>query len=89
MYGKVKEYLNGDLIFEGEYINGKIWNGKGKEFNSYGKKVFEGEYLNGKKWNGYAEITERIDGFNSELVVKISYVEGEKSIKSYYNNWSH
>ena len=27
--GKGKEYNdNGDLIFEGEYLNGKRWNGK-------------------------------------------------------------
>ena len=37
-----------DLIFEGEYLNGKR-NGKGKEYNSEGKLIFEGEYLNGKK----------------------------------------
>ena len=29
--GKGKEYyLNGQLIFEGEYLNGKRWNGKKK-----------------------------------------------------------
>ena len=41
-----------DLIFEGEYLNGKKWNGKGKEYDEYNNLVFEGEYLNGKKWNG-------------------------------------
>ena len=34
--GKVKEYYNGKLKFEGEYLNGER-NGKGKEYNSYGK----------------------------------------------------
>ena len=87
--GKVKEYLNGDLIFEGEYLNGKRWNGKGIEYNLYGKRVFEGEYLNGKRWNGYAEIIERIEGFNSAFVFNIRYVEGIKSTKSYYNHWNH
>ena len=30
--GKGKEYNdNGKLIFEGKYLNGKRWNGKGKE----------------------------------------------------------
>ena len=47
--GKVKEYKNGKLIFEGEYLNGKR-NGKGKEFDElFGKILFEGEYLEGKR----------------------------------------
>ena len=48
--GKGKEYnYDGDLIFEGEYLNGKR-NGKGKEYDYYdGKLIFEGEYLNGKR----------------------------------------
>ena len=47
--GKGKEYNeDGELIFEGEYLNGIRWNGKGKEFFR-GKLKFEGEYLNGKK----------------------------------------
>ena len=46
--GYIKEYdCLGDLIFEGEYLNGER-NGKGKEYN-FGKIVFEGEYLNGKR----------------------------------------
>ena len=45
----VKKYNNdGKLLFEGEYINGKI-SGKGKEYDSDGKLIFEGEYLNGKR----------------------------------------
>ena len=32
--GKGKEYsINGELKFEGEYLNGKRWNGKVKEYN--------------------------------------------------------
>ena len=47
--GKVKEYIvSGELVFEGEYLNGKK-HGKGKEYDRSGKLVFEGEYLNGKK----------------------------------------
>ena len=36
--GKVKEYIgyNDQLIYEGEYLNGKR-NGKGKEYNEKGK----------------------------------------------------
>ena len=46
--GKGKEYkLNrNNLIFEGEYLNGKR-NGRGYEYNILGKVEFEGEYLNG------------------------------------------
>ena len=40
-------YNNGEIEFEGEYINGER-NGKGKEFNYNGKLKFEGEYKNGK-----------------------------------------
>ena len=49
--GKIKEYnSSGDVIFEGEYLNGKR-NGKGKEYSS-GELEFEGEYLNGERWKG-------------------------------------
>ena len=47
---KGKEYnFKGELLFEGEYLNGKRWNGKGKEYNWNDELIFEGEYLNGKK----------------------------------------
>ena len=47
--GKGKEYnYNGELLFEGEYING-IRNGKGKEYYSNGNLLFEGDYINGKR----------------------------------------
>ena len=35
--GKGKEYFDGKLEFEGEYLNGKQWNGKG--FNSNNKNI--------------------------------------------------
>ena len=42
---------NGEIKFEGEYLNGER-NGKGIEYYENGKLKFEGEYLNGKKrWN--------------------------------------
>ena len=42
-----KEYYeNGNLKFEGEYLN-ENRNGKGKEYNEDGKLIFEGEYLKG------------------------------------------
>ena len=46
--GKVKEYNdNNKIIFECEYLKGKIRNRK--EYNNYGELLFEGEYLNGKR----------------------------------------
>ena len=49
--GKVKEYYyNGNLEFEGEYINGRR-NGKGKEYYFDGKLRYEGDYFNGKIMN--------------------------------------
>ena len=40
------------MLFEGEYLNGKRWNGKGKEYYPNDKLAFEGEFLNRKRWNG-------------------------------------
>ena len=40
------------LIFQGKFLDGKIWNGKGKEYSEEGIE-FEGTYLNGRRWNGY------------------------------------
>ena len=46
--GKGKEYdgYSDNLLFEGEYLNGKR-NGKGIEFNIKGDIIFKGKYLNG------------------------------------------
>ena len=45
----MKEYNNnGQLEFEGEYINGEK-NGKGKEYDDDGNLIFEGEFKNGKR----------------------------------------
>ena len=49
MRSPYNQYKLGNVFkFEGEYLNGEK-NGKGKEFNDYGKLLFEGEYLNGKR----------------------------------------
>ena len=50
--GLIKIYYAEDnaLIFEGEYLNGKI-NGKGKKFKD-GQLIFEGEYLYGNRLKG-------------------------------------
>ncbi len=50
--GNGTEYIlnTNNMIFNGEYINGKR-NGRGNEYNNK-KLIFEGEYLNGFRWNG-------------------------------------
>ena len=58
--GNVREYSDGNLMFEGEYINGKR-NGKGKEYDE-NNFVFEGEYLKDKKWKGKFKINLDYDG---------------------------
>ena len=73
-----KEYnLLGKLIYEGEYLNGKRWNGNEKEYDEYGKLIFEGEYLNGKRWNG-----KRYN--NNQVIYELK--EGKGYIKEYYDN---
>ena len=49
---KGKEYnsFTDEVIFEGEYKNGER-NGKGKEYDKFGKLIFEGEWKSGKRWN--------------------------------------
>ena len=48
--GFIKEYdYDGILIFEGEYLNGEKWNGKGKKYDNCRDLYSEVEYLNGKK----------------------------------------
>ena len=46
--GKMYDANNNNLIFEGQFLNGKK-NGKGKEYDKDGNMIFEGEYLNGLK----------------------------------------
>ena len=69
--GNVREfYGDGNLIFEGEYLNGKR-NGKGIEY-SEGKIKFEGEYLNGKR-NGKGKKYK--DG---KLIFEGEYINGKR-----------
>ncbi len=42
--GKGKEYYNNELIFEGEFINGKRWNGLG--YDKKNNKFYE--FTNGE-----------------------------------------
>ena len=89
--GKGKEYdYNGELKFEGEYLNGNRWNGKG--FNIKGNKIFE--IINGKGKvkeyysNGNLEFEgEYLNGkrngkgkeyYNGELLFEGEYLNGKK-----------
>ena len=74
--GKVIEYwFNGELKFEGEYLNGK--RNKGKEYNYKGKLEFEGEFLNNCKWNGKRK--EYYGG--DELIYEGEYKNGKRNGK--------
>ncbi len=72
---KGKEYRcdNDELIFEGEYLNGKR-NGKGKEYDHDGGIKYEGEYLNGKR-NGKGK------EYSLEEVYEGEYKNGERNGK--------
>ena len=73
--GNIKEYADdGDLEFEGEYLNG-LKNGKGKEYYN-GNLEFEGEYLNGLK-NGKGK--EYAD-FTRNLIFEGEYLNGNRII---------
>ena len=39
------------LIFEGEYLNGQRWNGKGKIYNTNNNLIYREEYINGQIFN--------------------------------------
>ena len=95
--GKGIEYSDGELIFEGEFRDGEMWNGNGK------KEFFEGEFKNGKMWNGkfcgkYQENNTRylksgegyIKFFDNygDLLFEGEYKNGERNGKGkeYFNN---
>ena len=53
-------YDNDELLFEGEYLNGKR-NGKGKEYYDNGNLKFEGEYLYDYKYKGKYYINNKLE----------------------------
>ena len=77
--GKGKEYQYGNLIFEGEYLDGKR-NGKGKEYDWNGDLIFDGEYLNGER-NGKGKEYY----YKSKLEFEGEYVNGKKWEGKGYN----
>ena len=72
--GKEYNFENDELIYEGEYLNGRR-NGKGKEYKN-GKLRFEGKYLNGKR-NGKGK--EYDD--NGRLIFEGEYLNGKRNGK--------
>ena len=71
-YGKEYELKRMNILFQGYYLNGKR-NGKGKEYDDFGKLIFIGEYLNGKKNGKGFE-------FNKEgkLIFEGEYLNGKR-----------
>ncbi len=99
-FGKGIEYkINKDnILFEGEYLNGKRWNGKVKEYYDWnGKLKFEGEYSNGEiNGNGIEYYDNGILKFEGEYLngkrwnVKGKFgneiINGKGKVKEYYVN---
>ena len=82
--GKCTEYYtnnNDEIIsFEGEYLNGKKWNGKG--YNTDTNIIYE--LINGKGKVKYYDV----DSYDSYLEFDCEYINGEKNgnCKDYYYN---
>ena len=94
--GKGREYYdNGELKFEGEYLSGKIWNGK--IYNKYDKNVFEIKEGKGnvKDYDKYnlkfeGEINGQGKEYYNKNKIKFEgeYINGERNGKGkeYYDN---
>ena len=65
-------YIN-ELEFEGEYLNGKRWNGRVKEYYNNNTLKFEGEYFNGKRNGKGKEYND-----NGTLKFEGEYLNGER-----------
>ena len=87
--------MEGELVFEGEFLKYKRWNGKGKAYYR-GFVEFEGEYLNGKRWNGKSfdkngnvlyEIKDGC-GLIKEFPYEGEYLNGERHGKGKEYNWN-
>ena len=78
---KGKEFLNGQLIYEGGYSL-RQRNGKGKLYNN-GNLIFEGEYIYGKLQNGKGKLY----GYNDNLLFDGEIINGKEwNGKKYDNN---
>ena len=77
--GKEYDSYNHNLIYDGEYLNGKR-NGKGKEYDRTTQQlIYEGEYLKGKR-NGKAK--EYYNYYNSSK----GNIFSNGKAKEYYNS---
>ena len=63
-------YYFSEILEEGGYLNGKIWNGKAMKYRN-DKLVYEEEISNGKK------IKEK-EYYNGQLEFEGEYLNGEK-----------
>ena len=85
-YVKGKEYNpQGEIIFNGVYLNGKKWKGFGREYNYKGEITFEGEYLNGKKWNGIGKVYNKY----GELIYEGELLKGQISNRNKYHGFNN
>ena len=71
--GKEYESKNKQLIFEGEYKNGKR-EGIGKEYNYKNSVIFEGEYKNGKREGKGKEYND-----DNKLIFEGEYINGKRN----------
>ena len=74
--GEGKLYLNnGEVEFEGIFLDGNKWKGNALEFNTNDNFEFEGQYLNGKRWNG---ILIEYDADEESIIFDGKLINGEK-----------
>ena len=94
MEKKGKEYnYNGKLIYEGEYLNGKRWNGKGKEISApflYDEDSFESHVLYKFEEEKPFEITKEDDvwvikGEKVEKILKMTKFQTDESVLRFAN----
>ena len=67
-------YLKDNVVWTGEFKDGKIWNGNGIRFGKGGKVSYEGEIKNGKEWTGKGNFQWSENKFNWDCQgIKIFY----------------
>ena len=55
--------MNDKLIFEGEYLNGQKWNGKGNIYSTNNNLMYKEEYIKGQKIDKIINENEKITLF--------------------------
>ena len=77
--GQEKEYnYEGELLYEGDYLNGQRYNGKGIEYDDKGELLYKGEYQKGTKSKGYGKKynLNRFFIYEGEIVNELSNGKG-------------